>query len=232
MVCRFLSLKFGRVISILLISVVILLSFIPSVFAVPGTSEDVPGGVSNLGWINLVATVPEGFSGSVFVQMRNIADDSCYDIKSFVVNDFKNSTQIPLGDYVIDMVGTSEDRFLYIASCNVDEFVLTNEYSLQVTVEKIADVNIALSETFENIEVGSEPANDDKANNSESVDSPTDEKPDEVKDNSSAVSDEKKSQASNDGKSTKSPYSLLISFVISVCLILVVGFILWKIKNG
>lgn len=232
MFCRYFNLKSQRVISIFLMSVVMLLSFIPTVFAVPGTSEDVPGNVSNLGWIDLSANVPEGFSGSVFVQIRNVADDSYYDIECFVLNNFKNSKQIPLGNYEVVAVNTSENPFLYYASCDAEEFELTNSYSLNVVVQKVSDSETVLAESIENIEVSSEPTTDDKPNNSESVDSPTDKKPDGVKDESSDdVSDEKSSQDSKEGNSTKSPYSLLISFVISLLSILVVGFILWKIKS-
>lgn len=224
---QFSNLKLRRVVTVFLMSVVMLLTFIPCAFAIPGTSSDVPGDVSNLGWIDLSATVPEGFSGSVFVQIRNTADDSYYDIECFVLNNFKNSKQVPLGNYVIEVATTPTDPFIYTVSCEVEEFSLSGSYPLHVVVEKVVDSDGALAESIENIEVGSELTDEN-----ESVDLPADVKTDEVNnEGSSDATDSKSTSDLKEDNSGKSPYSLLISFVISLLLILVVGFVMWKMKN-
>lgn len=228
MFCQFFNFKFRRVVSTLLMSVVMLLSFIPSAFAVPGTSNDVPGNVSNLGWIDLSATVPEGFNGSVFVVVRNIADNSYHDVECFIVNDFKNSKQVPVGNYEVIAATTSEDPLFYNVFCDIEEFALTGSYSLHVVVEEISDSDKLMVESLENQEVGSE------------VDSPNQFFYNEqnygttngvTTNGVNNASNDKVSQNLKGVNSTKSPYSLLISLALSIVLLFVAGFVLWKFKN-
>lgn len=148
MIYQLFNSKISRMALCLLVISTLLLSFIPSVFAVPGTSNDAPGNTSNLGWVDLSATVPEGFDGSVFVHLRNTADDSYYSVECFVLNDFKNSAQVPLGNYVVDVVSTSKERYLYDATCDTQEFELKNSYALHVTVTEnpAGDEFLAMSE--------------------------------------------------------------------------------------
>lgn len=243
MVSQVFNFKLRYVISIFLVCVVLLLSFIPSVFADPDTSEDVPvtvedvlapeedvsGNVSNLGWIDLSATVPENFTGSVLVQIRNIADDSYYDIECFVLNNFRNGQQVPLGNYVIE-VATTAEPFFYIVTCETEEFELTDSYSLHVVVEEIPDDDRILVENIENIEVSSEPTNDVKDNNDEFTDGIKDKNSDGVKDeNSIPILDDDSTEVEKETKGSWS--SILISFMISLVMVLIAGFVLWRIKN-
>lgn len=231
MVCKFFNLKSRRIISVFLMGVVMLLTFIPSVFADPDTSSDVPGDGSEFGWIDLTASVPDDFSGSVFVQVWNVDEDSYHDIECFVLNDFKNSTQVPVGNYEVVAVNTSENPFLYYATCDVEEFELTNSYSLNVIVEKVSDSETVLAESIEGQEEISDPEDEGETDGRgpENLDAAVE----EVEDGGSGkTSEDETSQGSKEEKSGKSPYSLLISFLFSLLLIVIAAFVLWKMKNN
>lgn len=126
--------------------ILLLLFFIaPTAHAIP---NDSPPSSSEeiLGWVDLQATVPEGFNGSVSVQLMHADSGEVYTLTSYLLNDYCNSKQLPLGKYTIERAFTSEDSFLYEAFIDLDDFELKTSKPLDVTVKENPDGALILEE--------------------------------------------------------------------------------------
>lgn len=125
------------------LALLMVLSFIPTALAMPTSKDDSVYAPSDnesfmadpdAGWIDLKATVPGGFSGSVSVSIRNTETDETYTITAFHVNYYANSKKVPYGEYTIERAFTSENNFVYEAFVEEDSFVLEDSHTINVTV--------------------------------------------------------------------------------------------------
>lgn len=145
MCCKFSFTKTRHLLTTLVLILFLLFLIAPTVHAVPNDSSSISS-EEILGWVDLQATVPKSFKGSVSVQLMHTGSGEVYTLTSYLLNDYCNSTQLPLGEYTIERAFTSEDSFLYEAFIDLDNFDLKTSQPLDVTVKENPDGALILEE--------------------------------------------------------------------------------------
>jgi len=89
------------------------------------------------GWVHIRSKTPEGFTGSVSIILLHIDSGESYTLTAHRSGDFKNSMEVPVGEYMIMKAFTSEDNFIYEAISDISELTADVDAAQTVNVEVI-----------------------------------------------------------------------------------------------
>lgn len=120
----------------LILAIFLALSFVTICHAEP--SETQP---SEQGWVDLIASTPDDFpKGTVSVLLSHAQTGETYTLTAHHVGSYKNSTQIPCGEYYVERVFTSEDSFIYEA------FTQTESITVDADAAQVINVTVKFNE--------------------------------------------------------------------------------------
>lgn len=112
----------------------LLLAFMLFTTAYADPTEEQHGPTYKDGTVHLSATVPEGFGGTVSVQLSNVETGELYTVTCYASAGHDTYDELPLGTYFVERAFTSEDSFIYEAFTEYFEFTLGNFQELTVNV--------------------------------------------------------------------------------------------------
>lgn len=112
----------------------LLLAFMLFTTAYADPTEEQHGPTYKDGTVHLIATVPEGFGGTVSVQLSNVETGELYTVTCYASAGHDTYDELPLGTYFVERAFTSEDSFIYEAFTEYFEFTLGNFQELTVNV--------------------------------------------------------------------------------------------------
>lgn len=98
-------------------------------YAVPGEPSD-----TRDVWLDIEATVPDGFRGDVTAVLENTESHEYYTIEAHYVGNYRNSIFVPTGEYVLDNLYTSEDINAYGITMDETRFTITDSTTLRPEV--------------------------------------------------------------------------------------------------
>lgn len=98
-------------------------------YAVPGEPSD-----TRDVWLDIEATVPDGFRGDVTAVLENTESHEYYTIEAHYVGNYRNSIFVPTGEYVLDNLYTSEDINAYGITMDETQFTITDSTTLRPEV--------------------------------------------------------------------------------------------------
>lgn len=99
----------------------------PPAHADPATAETV--------WLDIEASVPEGFQDSVSVRLVNDETKAIYTITAHYVGNYRNSIRIPKGDYTIDHFSTTAPQDEYGVSMDERAVHITEDTTIRPAVD-------------------------------------------------------------------------------------------------
>lgn len=120
---------FPSAITSILMALLLLLCMVFPSYAVPGEPSD-----TRDVWLDIEATVPEGFRGDVTAVLENTESHEYYTIKAHYVGNYRNSIFVPTGEYVLDNLYTSEDINAYGITMDETQFTITDSTTLRPEV--------------------------------------------------------------------------------------------------
>lgn len=104
-------------------------ALVPSAFAAPD------GDTGPTSRVIVETSVPDGFSGTVYVMLSTDAGDY-YTVMCNEMSDYAGALELPYGEYFVERAYTSEDNLSYEAFVETESFVLNEVYQrLAVTVK-------------------------------------------------------------------------------------------------
>ena len=107
-----------------LIIALLFFSTVRTLAAPTGDIHDEPSGpAAGMYYVDLIATVPDGFEGMVYVLLSH-EDGTHYTVRCDKLSDYESTAELPLGRYVVESVYTSEDSMVYEAFLETEGFVL------------------------------------------------------------------------------------------------------------
>lgn len=127
-----------------LLSLLLMFMLMSTAYADP--TEEQHGPTYKDGTVHLVATVPEGFGGTVSVQLSNVETGELHTVTCYASAGHDTYTELPLGTYFVERAFTSEDSFVYEAFTEYFEFTLGNFQELTVNVTHNEDAQAYLDE--------------------------------------------------------------------------------------
>jgi len=114
------------------LSLLMVFLLISTAYADP--TDEPPEQLYTDGTVHLTATVPEGFGGTVSVQLSNVESGELHTVTCYYSAGHEAYEVLPLGTYFVERAFTSEDSFVYEAFTEYFEFTLGNFQELSVNV--------------------------------------------------------------------------------------------------
>lgn len=132
---------FRRAGRVLLAAVAILcltLCQIPSAFAAPtgDISNEASGPSENMIFVDIRASVPDNFSGSVGVLLYHEDEGDYYTVRCDALSDYRGTAEVPVGRYSVEKAYTDQDQLAFEAFVDVFEFEVGDTgHEINVTVK-------------------------------------------------------------------------------------------------
>lgn len=173
------------------------------------------------GYIEFEAFTPDDFTDPIEIQLAHKEEGYVLKYYLYKINNYFLNEAVPCGDYDVSInVGERQDEFTFI----YENSLLVESGNLAIPFNIIMDYTSLEGDASIQVNPNSSNEDEGKINISE-------EKDDTEKQDLSVAPDKTSSQDSQEENSSKSPYSVLISFGFSLLLLLVVAFVMWKFKN-
>lgn len=126
-----------RLIFAFLLTICMMTMSLPCAFAAPtgDISNEVSGPGENMIYVDMKASVPDNFNGTVYVLICNENSEyftvSCNDLSGY-----EGTAQVPVGSYYVEKAYTSEDHLAFEAFVDVYEFEVGDRgHRIDVTVK-------------------------------------------------------------------------------------------------